>query len=129
MNGRRAPQRRRLLAEGAPTWPQRGDLAHDSNRDRIGVITETPNDTGTTFYRLTPEGGGDGWGAPLNALSPVDEPQPLPFREPGGTLLCEGQPEDAPWDGLGSPGPSPALRTRAAAGLERFLRRADEVEQ
>ncbi|MFJ5593219.1 hypothetical protein ACIQCG_26145 [Streptomyces noursei] len=70
--GRRTPQtvrRRRALADAAAGWtPDRGDLAYDTGRRRTGVVVALPEDTGTTVYHLRPEGGGDGWSAPLDRL-------------------------------------------------------------
>lgn len=87
------------------------------------MVIDVPGDTGTTVYRLCPEGGGeDGWNASLDTLMPAeDAPDPLASGAPGGTVQQE--PEYAPWgDSVGSP--SSSLRARAERGLERFLRDA-----
>lgn len=105
----------------------RGDLAYDTATSRTGVVIDIPADTGTTVYRLCPEGGGeDGWNATLDTLMPADDaPAPLPHRNPGGALQQE--PEYAPWDETpDGPDPSPSLRARAERGMERFLRGAGE---
>jgi hypothetical protein len=72
---RRTPQdaaRRRALADAANRhWtPRRGDLALDERTKRIGVVVAVPEDTGTSLYHLRPEGGGEEWTAPLDALTP-----------------------------------------------------------
>ncbi|MGA5270166.1 hypothetical protein [Streptomyces lydicamycinicus] len=76
--GRRTPQsvqRRRALADAAAGWaPDRGDLAYDTERRCPGVVVALPEDTGTTAYHLRPEGGGDGWAAPLIRLKKPFEP-------------------------------------------------------
>lgn len=76
--GRRTPQsvqRRRALADAAAGWaPDRGDLAYDTERRCPGVVVALPEDTGTTVYHLRPEGGGDGWTAPLIRLKVHTEP-------------------------------------------------------
>ncbi|MGH3804516.1 MAG: hypothetical protein ACRDTD_31135, partial [Pseudonocardiaceae bacterium] len=90
-------------------------------------VIDIPGDTGTTVYRLCPEGGGDdGWNASLDNLMPAeDAPAPLPNLTPGSTLQQE--PEYAPWDDtLGSHDPSPSLRARAERGMRRFLQGAGE---
>ncbi|MFF4646757.1 hypothetical protein [Streptomyces sp. NPDC001389] len=64
--------RRRDLADAAAGWsPQRGDLAFDTLRDVIGVVVGLPEDTDTDLHHLVPEGGGDGWSAPLTRLRPT----------------------------------------------------------
>ncbi|MFD7336708.1 hypothetical protein ACFV98_11975 [Streptomyces violascens] len=71
-DGRRTPQdrlRRRELADAAAGWaPKRGDLAYDTGKCCTGVVVALPEDTGTTVYSLRPDGGGDGWSAPLDRL-------------------------------------------------------------
>ncbi|MFJ3976173.1 hypothetical protein [Streptomyces sp. NPDC090021] len=107
-------------------WPLRGDLAYDIANFRTGVVMGTPEDTGITFYRLTPEGGGhDGWNATLDTLvPPEDVPAALPRRAPGAAV--QPQPECAPWDDPfgDSPDPSPFLRTHADRGMDRFMQSA-----
>ncbi|GHI84120.1 hypothetical protein [Streptomyces xanthophaeus] len=110
-----------------PRWPLRGDLAYDTATSRTGVVIDVPADTATTFYRLTPEGGGEeGWNASLDTLMPAeDAPRPLPCRTPGGA--AQDEPEFAPWDdAFGSPDPSPSLQARAECGMQRFLKSAGE---
>ncbi len=110
-----------------PRWPLRGDLVFDTATSRTGVVIDTPEDTGTSVYRLCPEGGGgEEWSASFEALMPPeDAPAPLPVREPGAAAPSE--PEYAPWDdAFDSPDPSPSLRERAERGWDRFLRRAGE---
>jgi hypothetical protein len=49
------------------TWPlQLGDLVHDSQGNRTGVIIALPGDHGpdALTYHLTNPGGGDEWSAP-----------------------------------------------------------------
>ncbi|WP_157879914.1 hypothetical protein [Streptomyces natalensis] len=71
-DGRRTPQdvqRRRALADAAAGWePKRGDLAYDTGKHCVGVVVALPEDTGTTVYKLRPDGGGDGWTAPYGRL-------------------------------------------------------------
>ncbi|MFB7979642.1 hypothetical protein [Streptomyces vinaceus] len=108
-----------------PRWPLRGDLAYDTATSRTGVVIDVPGDTGTTVYRLCPEGGGeDGWNTSLDTLVPTeDAPAPHPHRTIGDTR--QHGPEYAPWDEpFGSPDPSPSLRVRAERGMERFRKSA-----
>ncbi|MFF4423421.1 hypothetical protein ACFY04_22020 [Streptomyces sp. NPDC001549] len=101
-----------------PRWPLRGDLAYDTATSRTGVVIEVPEDTGITFYRLTPEGGGEeGWNASVDTLMP---PEDVPSGAAGQ------QPEYAPW--ADSPDPSPSLQARAERGMARFLGSAGECE-
>ncbi|MFD4241158.1 hypothetical protein ACFWP3_06085 [Streptomyces sp. NPDC058525] len=69
--------RRRELADAAAGWnPQRGDLAYDTLRHVSGVVVGLPEDTGTSLHQLVPEGGGEGWSAPVTRLvDPVDQPE------------------------------------------------------
>lgn len=71
---RRTPQdaaRRRALADASGGWiPRRGDLVHDTAQDRSGVVVAVPEDTGSRLYHLRPQGGGNEWAAPLDALRP-----------------------------------------------------------
>ncbi|WP_328300046.1 hypothetical protein OG389_21210 [Streptomyces sp. NBC_00435] len=99
-----------------PRWPLRGDLAYDTATSRTGVVIDVPGDTGTTVYRLCPEGGGEeGWNASFDTLAPPED-------VPGGAA---GQrPEYAPW--TDSPDPSPSLQARAERGMARFLGSAGE---
>lgn len=106
-----------------PRWPLRGDLAYDTATSRTGVVIDVPGDTGTTVYRLCPEGGGEeGWNASFDTLMPPEEaPAPPPSRTPGSTMQQE--PEYAPGeDPFDSPAPSPSLQARAERGMRRFLR-------
>ncbi|MFI8338934.1 hypothetical protein ACIF8W_02430 [Streptomyces sp. NPDC085639] len=65
-----------------PRWPLRGDLAYDTATSRTGVVIDVPGDTGTTVYRLCPEGGGEnGWNASLDTLVPTED---APLRSPAG---------------------------------------------
>jgi hypothetical protein len=65
-------------------WPpDRGDLAYDTRKRCLGVVVALPEDTGTTTYQLRPEGGGDGWTAPLTRLTP-----PAPPPEPVVLYVC-----------------------------------------
>lgn len=75
---------RQQADDSDPRWPLRGDLAYDTATSRTGVVIDVPGDTGTTVYRLCPEGGGeDGWNASLDTLVPTgDAPVPLPHRPP-----------------------------------------------
>ncbi|MER6916516.1 hypothetical protein ABT354_33095 [Streptomyces sp. NPDC000594] len=58
-------------ATSEPAWePRRGDLVHDTGTNRTGVVVALPEDTGTTTYQLSPEGGGIGWTAPASRLTP-----------------------------------------------------------
>ncbi|WP_332757327.1 hypothetical protein [Streptomyces sp. MT206] len=104
-----------------PCWPLRGDLAFDTAASRTGVVIDVPGDTGTTVYRLCPEGGGEeGRNAAFdNLMPPEDAPAPLTSRIPGSTVRQE--PEYAPWE---DPGPGPSLRARAERGMQRFLQDA-----
>lgn len=104
-----------------PHWPLRGDLAYDTATSRTGVVIDVPGDTGTTVYRLCPEGGGEeGWNARFDTLMPPKGAPPLPSRTPGSTVQ---QPEYAPGEGpFGTPDPSPPLRARAERGMQQFLR-------
>lgn len=106
-----------------PRWPLRGDLAYDTATSRTGVVIDVPGDTGTTVYRLCPEGGGeDGWSASLITLMPAENPPAPQFPRPSDSAVRH-QPEYAPWDDrFGIPDPSPSLQARAERGLERFLR-------
>ncbi|WP_266969378.1 hypothetical protein [Streptomyces sp. NBC_00424] len=62
---------RQQADDSGPRRPLRGDLAYDTATSRTGVVMEAPKDTGITFYRLTPEGGGeDGWNASVDTLMP-----------------------------------------------------------
>ncbi|MFE5717625.1 hypothetical protein [Streptomyces erythrochromogenes] len=118
---------RQQADDSDPRWPLRGDLAYDTATSRTGVVIDIPGDTGTTVYRLCPEGGGeDGWSASLDTLvPPEDVPAPFPHRPPTSTSGQE--PEYAPWDDtLAGPGPNPSLRARAERGMERFLRGSGE---
>ncbi|MFJ3974616.1 hypothetical protein [Streptomyces sp. NPDC090021] len=120
----------RQQADPDPRWPLRGDLAYDTASSRTGVVIDVPNDTGTTFYRLCPEGGGTAaWSASLDTLMPAEDaaPQPIPRRPPA--RQPQGQAECAPWDASGSPDPSPGLRARADRGMERFWKSAAEDDQ
>ncbi|MEU7148513.1 hypothetical protein AB0B15_10810 [Streptomyces sp. NPDC045456] len=56
----------------AAGWkPDRGDLAYDTARRALGVVTALPQDTGSNVYHLTPEGGGEGWPAvPEHVIPP-----------------------------------------------------------
>ncbi|AWZ03574.1 hypothetical protein DRB96_26160 [Streptomyces sp. ICC1] len=89
------------------------------------MVIDVPEDTGTTVYRLCPEGGGeDGWTASLTTLMPAED---VPARLSAGTTdsAVRHQPEYAPWDDpFDIPDPSPSLQARAERGLERFLRDA-----
>ncbi|MFE4635030.1 hypothetical protein ACFRJ1_16870 [Streptomyces sp. NPDC056773] len=68
--------RRRDLADAAAGWsPQRGDLAFDTLRQVIGVVVGLPEDTDTDLHQLVPEGGGDGWSAPVARLRPSGQPE------------------------------------------------------
>ncbi|MFE9661813.1 hypothetical protein [Streptomyces sp. NPDC005955] len=73
--GRRTPQdsrRRHSMADdvtGLGCEPQRGDLVYDTGKHRVGVVTALPEDTGTTTYQLSAEGGGGGWTAPAVRLT------------------------------------------------------------
>ncbi len=121
---------RRQADDTDPRWPLRGDLAYDTATSRTGVVIDVPNDTGTTVYRLCPEGGGvAGWSASLDTLVPAEDaaPQSIPRRPPANEP--QGQPEYAPWDASSSPDPSPGLRARAERGMERFSKSADEDDQ
>ncbi|MGW7327670.1 hypothetical protein ACWGIU_03430 [Streptomyces sp. NPDC054840] len=94
-----------------PRWPLRGDLAYDTAASRMGVVIEVPEDTGITFYRLTPEGGGEeGWNASVDTLMP---PEDVP------SVAIGHQPEYAPW--AHRPDTSPSLQARAERGMARFL--------
>ncbi|MFJ3964133.1 hypothetical protein [Streptomyces sp. NPDC090036] len=118
---------RQQADDSDPRWPMRGDLAYDTATSRTGVLIDVPAETATTFYRLTPEGGGEeGWNASLDTLMPAEDvPHPLPRRTPGGT--GQDEPEYAPWNGaFDSPDPSAALQARAEQGMERFLKAAGE---
>ncbi|MFI1645789.1 hypothetical protein ACH4XT_02450, partial [Streptomyces avidinii] len=83
-----------------PRWPLRGDLAYDTDTatSRTGVVIDVPGNTGTTVYRLCPEGGGeDGWNASLDTLVPTEDAAvPLPRRATSDTI--QHGPEHAPWD-------------------------------
>ncbi|MEU6313786.1 hypothetical protein [Streptomyces sp. NPDC047014] len=94
-----------------PRWPLRGDLAYDTTTSRTGVIVDIPEDTGTTVYRLVPEGGGeDDWTAWLDTLMPVEDVF-LSHSPPSPGSAVQQESEYAPWDDtLDSPGPR---RTRA----------------
>ncbi|MEU7256288.1 hypothetical protein AB0B21_10805 [Streptomyces rimosus] len=50
--------------------PDRGDLAYDTAKQALGVVTALPQDTGSNVYHLTPEGGGEGWPAVPEHLMP-----------------------------------------------------------
>jgi hypothetical protein len=55
------------------------------------VVVALPEDTGTTTYQLRPEGGGDGWTAPLTHLTP-----PAPPPEPVVLYVCAQHGEHSP---------------------------------
>ncbi|MFE9889088.1 hypothetical protein [Streptomyces scopuliridis] len=80
--GRRTPQstqRQGALADAATGWvPDRGDLAYDTTRKCVGVVVALPVDTDTTIFHLRPEGGGDGWTAPLGRLRQHTDTHVLP---------------------------------------------------
>ncbi|MEV6731009.1 MULTISPECIES: hypothetical protein [unclassified Streptomyces] len=120
---------RQQADDSEPRWPLRGDLAYDTATSRTGVVIDVPEDTGTTIYRLRPEGGGaEGWTASLDTLMPAEDApsQSLPRRAPGSTIQDQPEPEYAPWaDPFGGPDPSPALQARAESGMRRFLKSAD----
>lgn len=60
-------------ASSQPAWrPTRGDLVYDTGKRCIGVVVALPEDTGTTTYQLTPEGGGDGWTTARRRLAPPE---------------------------------------------------------
>ncbi|MGW6458358.1 hypothetical protein ACWF94_21005 [Streptomyces sp. NPDC055078] len=109
--GRRTPQesrRRHQLADadsGHGWKPQRGDLVHDTGRNRTGVVIALPEDTGTTTYQLSPEGGGNGWTAPASRLMPPAEAAPPPDGTPtpavekptpAALYICAARSPDAP---------------------------------
>ncbi|MFE3760356.1 hypothetical protein ACFXPI_01100 [Streptomyces sp. NPDC059104] len=74
-----------------PRWPLRGDLAYDTATSRTGVVVNVPGDTGTTVYRLCPEGGGEeSWNAsfdhlmpPGGGVRPAPQPDPRQHRAEG----------------------------------------------
>ncbi|MFJ5637603.1 hypothetical protein ACIQF5_33835 [Streptomyces goshikiensis] len=118
---------RQQADDPAPRRPLPGDLAFDTAASRTGVVTDVPGGTGTTVYRLCPEGGGEeGRNAAFdNLMPPQDAPAPLTSRIPGSTVQQE--PEYAPWEDLcpgPGPDPSPSLPARAERGMQRFLRAA-----
>lgn len=73
MTSTRRTDHDRVPDRPAPRWPLRGDLAYDTAASRTGVVVDVPGDTGTTVYRLCPEGGReDGWNASFDTLVPPD---------------------------------------------------------
>ncbi|MCX5155649.1 hypothetical protein ACWGCI_12725 [Streptomyces sp. NPDC054949] len=109
---------RQQADDSGPRRPLRGDLAYDTATSRTGVVMEVPKDTGITFHRLTPEGGGEEvWNASVDTLMP---PEDVPSGAAGQ------QPEYAPW--ADSPDPNPSLQARAERGMERFLGSAGKGE-
>lgn len=98
MKGRHASQQatpRRTLADASSGWqPRRGDLAHDTESNRTGVVVAIPEDTGGSLYHLRPDGG-DEWAARCDNL------RPHPVTGEGRLLLNEavtppGQPLEEP---------------------------------
>ncbi|MGW2258706.1 hypothetical protein ACWCXE_12770 [Streptomyces sp. NPDC001780] len=89
---RTPPSSRRLPASADPAtgcWaPDRGDLAYDLEQHRVGVVVALPEDTGTTIYHLRPEGGGEGWPAPLGRLSKRVDTHETARSDEGVTLTA-----------------------------------------
>jgi hypothetical protein len=89
-------------------WPpDRGDLAYDTRKRCLGVVVALPEDTGTATYQLRPEGGGDGWTAPLTRLTPPPEGVRVavtPVSKRGQGLWADTQPAPPATDRTGQNG-------------------------
>ncbi|OEV09279.1 hypothetical protein AN218_22790 [Streptomyces nanshensis] len=81
---------RRFSSAGASSnWPRRGDLAHDKQRERVGVVVSLPEDTESHLYHLRPVGGGDEWASTRDDLEPHSD-----AAEDGLTLAEAVMPPD-----------------------------------